>query len=448
MKIRSVSAHQIYDSRGDPTIEVEVALDNGTTGRGLVPSGASTGRTEAIELRDGDPSRWRGRSVLRAVEHVRREIGPPLVGWDPADQAGLDRRLIELDGTPDKGRLGANAVLGVSLAAADAAARAQGEPLFAHVRRLFRRPGPAPAVSTGPAPAGAFPAQDDYLLPLPEIQIIGGGAHAGGRLDVQDFLLIAVGAKTYAESLEITYAVYRAAGDMLSERGLRRGVADEGGYWPEFETNEEPIRFLVEAIERAGYEPGRDAALALDIAAGEFYDEPERRYRFRRENRAFDSSEFAALITGWCDRYPIVSIEDPMAETDAEGWRKIAEAVGRRVQLVGDDVFTTHVERIREGIARRIANAVLIKPNQIGTLSETLEAIRVTQAAGWRPVVSARSGETEDAFIAHLAVGTDAGQLKVGSFARSERMAKWNEILRIERALGPAARFAAGPLIR
>jgi enolase len=281
-------------------------------------------------------------------------------------------------------------------------------------------------------------------LPLPEIQIIGGGVHAGRRLDIQDYMLIAHGAKSYSEALEMTFNVYHSTGNILRERGLYRGVADEGGYWPEFSTNEEPLSVLVEAIRRARYTPGKDAAIALDLAASNFFDEKSGKYLFHHERREFSSGEFADLIISWCEHYPIVSIEDPMADTDWAGWARIASALKGRIQLVGDDLFTTNIARIEEGIARDIANAVLIKLNQIGTVSETLDAIRLTQRAGWRPIVSARSGETEDVFIAHLAVATNCGQLKVGSFARSERLAKWNEVLRIERLLGAKARFGGG----
>jgi enolase len=424
MKIQSLSALQIYDSRGYPTIEVEVVLENGVRGRGIVPAGASKGQFEACELRDGDPGHWRGRAVLRAISHVQGEIAAALVGHNATEQRALDRRLIELDGTPNKTRLGANAILGVSLAVADAAARCLDRPLFA-------------ALTEG----------GGRVLPLPQIQIIGGGAHADWRLEVQDFLLIAIGAKSYSEALAVTFDVYHAAGDILRERGLRRGVADEGGYWPEFESNEEAIRTLVAAIGRAGYAPGTDAAIALDFAASDLFDEATRRYRFRRSGREFSTREFADVIIGWCERYPIVSIEDPMADTDGDGWQMLTRALGARVQVIGDDLFTTQSARIRAGAERGLANAVLIKPNQIGTVTETIEAIRTTQAAGWRPIVSARSGETEDAFIAHLAVATEAGQIKVGSFARGERTAKWNELLRIERALGAQGRFAGGAVL-
>ena len=421
MKIQSVSAHQVYDSRGNPTIEAEVELENGIRGRGLVPSGASTGQFEAIELRDGDPARWRGRSVLKAIENIHREIAPAIAGCAVGPQRGLDNALIALDGTPGRGRLGANAILAVSMAAADAAAKAAGIPLFEYL-----------GDSTG------------NTLPMPQIQIVGGGAHAGGRLDVQDYMVIATGANSYAEALEITFNIFHAAGDLLRERGLLRGCADEGGYWPEFETNEEPMGFLVEAIGRAGYAPGRDASIALDIAASGLFRKDTKRYALARDGRDYSSREFADLIAGWCGRFPIVSIEDPMADTDWDGWRRVADTLGPGLQLVGDDLFATSLSRIEEGFARGAANAVLIKPNQVGTVSEAIDAIRLTQKMGWKPIVSARSGETEDAFIAHLAVATNAGQLKVGSFSRGERTAKWNEVLRIARILGPKARFPTG----
>jgi len=416
MLIQKVTALQIYDSRGNPTLEAWVTLENGIRGRGLVPSGASTGQFEALELRDRDPARFRGKSVSQAIQHVEGEIANALRGRDVLDQAGIDRALIELDGTPNKSRLGANAILGVSLAVAEAAAKVKGVPLYE---------------SLGPG----------TLLPVPEIQLVGGGAHASGRIDVQDFMIVANGARSYAETLEMTFNVYHAAGDLLTQRGLRRGLADEGGYWPEFAGNEAVFGFCLEAIEHAGYTPGQDVSLSLDIASSDLYDEAAGVYRFRSENRAFSPVEFAALMIDWCRRYPILSLEDPLADTDWAGWTALTAKIGHRVQLIGDDLFTTNAGRIRQGIQRKAANAVLIKLNQIGTVTETLEAIRLTQEAGWRPVVSARSGETEDAFIAHLAVATNAGQLKVGSFARSERMVKWNEVLRIERELGDRARF-------
>ncbi len=422
MKIQSVSAYQIFDSRGNPTVEAEIHLDDGTSGRGLVPSGASTGQFEAHELRDGDRTRFREKSVFRAIRNVEEVLAPAIIGWDIEDQAGIDRRLIEFDGTPNKSRLGANAILSVSLAVANAAAAWRRVPLFR---------------SLG----------EGTLLPLPEIQIFGGGAHANWRTDVQDYLVIATGAESYEETLEITYNIYKAAGDQMKDRGSDWGVADEGGYWPEFETNEEALEILVSAIEEAGYTPGHEAAISLDIASSDLYDPESGLYHFALDEEFFDSDDMIERMLEWCQRYPIVSLEDPLADTDQNGWRKLCAALGGRVQLIGDDLFTTHPGRIRAGIEKGLANAVLIKLNQIGTVTETLEAIRLTKEAGWNPVISARSGETEDAFISHLAVATDAGQLKVGSFSRSERMVKWNECLRIARHLGHTARFLGGKIL-
>lgn len=422
MKIIGVDAFQIFDSRGQPTVEAVVTLADGTRGRGLVPAGASTGSHEAVELRDGDSRRFLGKAVFRAVAHVCGEIAAMVTGRDIFDQAGLDEALIALDGTPNKSRLGANAVLAVSMAVAQAAAAAARQPLHAWLG----------------GGAGA-------LLPLPQIQIIGGGRHAAGRIDVQDFMIVALGAKTYAEALEMTHAVFHATGRRLKKQGRLAGGADEGGYWPMFDTNEAVFATLLEAIADAGYVAGRDIGIALDIAATDLFHDGG--YELGLERRKFTSAEFAALMIGWVERYPIVSIEDPMAEDDWDGWQRVRAAIGGRCQLVGDDLFTTNLERIARGVAANVANAVLIKLNQIGTVTETLRAIRATQAAGWRPVISARSGETEDAFIAHLAVATNAGQLKVGSFAHGERMAKWNEILRIERDLGSRARFEGAGIL-
>ncbi len=414
MKITSLDALQIFDSRGNPTVEVIATLEDGTTGHGLVPSGASTGHHEALELRDGDQSRFRGKSVFNAISHVHGEIAHAVVGRDVFDQSGLDAALISLDGTPGKSRLGANAILGTSMAVAQAAANAKRVPLYA---------------SLG----------DGTLLPLPEIQIFGGGKHAQGRIDIQDFMIMALTAKSYDETLEVTSNVFQAAADIMRQRGLLAGVADEGGYWPMFDRNEDVFDALLAAIELAGYTPGREVGISLDIAATDLFHDGH--YTLGLEKRRFTTEEFAALMIEWVDKYPIVSIEDPMAEDDWEGWKIVRNAIGHRCQLIGDDHFTTNITRIERGIAANTANAVLIKLNQIGTVTETLAAIRRTQAAGWLPVVSARSGETEDAFIAHLAVATNAGQLKVGSFSRSERMAKWNEVLRIQRQLGSRARF-------
>lgn len=413
MRIADVTALQIYDSRGNPTIETRITLDNGIHGDGLVPSGASTGQFEAHDLRDGG-DRFGGKSVFNAIKNVQGEMADAVRGMDVSDQARLDETLIELDGTTNKSRLGANAILSVSMAAARARAGAQGVPLFR---------------SLG----------DGNLLPLPEIQLIGGGAHANWATDVQDFMVVANGAESYEQALEWTFNVYHAAGDLMSERNRRFGLADEGGYWPALESNTETFNVCLQAIERTGLRPGEDVSLSLDIAASDLYEDG--RYHFRSENRSFDGDEFRNLMKSWCEEYPIISLEDPFADTDHDNWNEFAEDVGERVQLIGDDLFVTNVNRIQAGIDQGLANAVLIKLNQIGTVTETINAIRLTQRAGWNPVVSARSGETEDAFIAHLAVATNAGQLKVGSFARSERMVKWNEVLRIARDLGEEARF-------
>jgi enolase 1/2/3 len=418
MKITSVAAWQIFDSRGIPTLEAEVLLENGVRGRGAVPSGASTGQFEAAEFRDRVPDRFRGKSVFRAIANIEGEIARCIRGCDVLDQAALDRRLIELDGTPAKSRLGANAILAVSMAAAWAVAAERNVSLY---------------ISLGESCGD--------LIPLPEIQIVGGGLHANRRMEIQDFLIIPHGARSYAEALEMVHNIYHAAGDLLRARDRFYGVADEGGYWPQFDTNESVLQFLVEAIENAGYQPGRDGSIALDVAASSLYD-GSGRYKFHLEDRRFATEEFAELLIGWCRRYPIISVEDPMADTDWEGWEIFSRALGDRIQIIADDLVTTNVARLREAVARKAGNAVLIKLNQVGTVTETLAAIRLAREAGWKPVISARSGETEDTFIAHLAVATNAGQLKVGSFARSERMAKWNELIRIERELGHLARYA------
>ena len=423
MEIASITAQQVYDSRGNPTLEATVELRNGVEGSAIVPSGASVGKYEALELRDGLPGRLLGRSVLKAVQHVNEDIHQALRGRSVLEQEKLDQVLIDLDGTPNKGRLGANAILGTSMAVARAAATASGFPLYAYLGQ----------------------GKGD-LLPLPEIQIFGGGAHGGRRVDVQDFMIICVGAKSYPECLEMAFNVYHRAGELMERCGRLAGVADEGGYWPVFDSNEQALEFLLEAIELAGYRPGQEIALSLDIAATEIFHNG--RYCLGLEQRSFSSEQFSELMMDWCERYPIISVEDPFAEDDFAAWGAFTKALGKKIQIVGDDLFTTNLQRIRRGVDEQLANAVLIKLNQIGTVTETLACIQATQRAGWRPVISARSGETEDVFISHLAVATNAGQLKVGSFARSERMAKWNELLRIERHLGDRARFVGGRILR
>jgi enolase len=412
-----VHGRRVWDSRGRPTVEAEVVLAGGAVGRAMAPSGASTGSGEALDLRDGGES-FGGRDVGRALASINGEIAASLIGTDGSDQAALDARLIALDGTAAKTRLGANATIAVSLAAAHAAAGEAGVPLYRHLG-----------------------GEDACLLPLPQIQIFGGGAHAGRRLDVQDFLVVCPAAKTFAEALDITAEVYRAAGDILAESGRRVGVADEGGWWPVFDGHTHALDTLLAAIDRAGFDAGPEVAIALDVAASEF----GRAGRYRFEGRELDTAAMLDLLVGWIDTYPIASIEDPLAEDDVEGFRAFLAAVGERVQVVGDDLLVTDAARI--AAHADAANAVLLKPNQRGTLSETRAAWDAARAAGLAGIVSARSGETEDTTIVHLAVGWGVGQLKVGSMARGERTAKWNEALRIEEAMGPRARFAGGGIL-
>ena len=415
-RIATVHARRVWDSRGRPTVEAEVALEGGATGRAIVPAGASKGTREAHELRDGGAA-FGGLDVLRAVGHVDGEIARALVGMTADDQRGLDTRLIELDGSADKSRLGANATLAVSIAAARAMAAAHDVPLYRHL--------------------GGDAAT---LLPMPQIQIFGGGAHAGRRVDIQDFMVVCPGAADFRQALEWTAEVYRHAGVLMAERGSRLGVADEGGWWPDFSTNEQALETLVVSIERAGYVPGSQVAIALDIAASEFG--LKGRYTLGLESRELDSDGLSELLLRWLERFPIVSIEDPLAEDDPEGFARFTRAAGGRVQIVGDDLLVSHASLVREAAARGTANAVLLKPNQRGTLSETLDAWHAAREVGYAGIVSARSGETEDTTIVDLAIGWGVGQLKVGAFARGERMAKWNEALRIEERLGARARFA------
>ena len=416
--IEQVSARRVWDSRGRPTVEAEVRLAGGAVGRAIAPAGASTGSGEAVDLRDGG-SRLGGNDVAAAVRNVNEDIAAALRGRDATDQAALDGTLLDLDGTRNKGRLGGNSLIAVSLAALHAAAGAAALPLWRHL--------------LGDRPA---------LLPLPEIQIFGGGAHAGRRVDIQDFMVTPVGASSFSEALDWTAEVYLAAGKLMARAGRLQGVADEGGYWPAFDTNEEALEFLVQAIEDAGRTPGDDLAVSLDVAASEFHEAG--RYQLGLDGRTVDRDALIELLIGWLDRYPIVSIEDPLAEDDADGMQRFTAAVGDRVQIVGDDYLVTSARRVERAARERACNALLVKPNQAGTVTETRAALDAARAAGFATIVSARSGETEDVTIAHLAVGWRAGQLKVGSFARSERMAKWNEVLRIEEALGNAALFAGG----
>jgi enolase len=419
--IVAIKGRRVWDSRGRPTVEAEVRLACGATGRAIAPAGASRGSREAIDLRDGG-SALGGMNIARAVSHVDGEIAKALLGLDAAGQVDIDQALIALDGTPNKARLGANATIAVSMAVAHAAASAAGEPLYRYLL-----------------------AGKTTRLPLPQIQIFGGGAHAGQRVDIQDFMVTALGARSFDEALVTTAEVYRAAGDLMRARGLLQGVADEGGWWPAFESNEAALEMLLRAIETAGYAPGGDVAISLDVAASELGRGG--RYRFGLEQREFDSDGLAEVLLRWIDRYPIVSIEDPMAEDDPLGMARFTAAVGGRVQVIGDDFLVTNAALVQRAAQERTCNAVLIKPNQAGTITETKAALDAGKRAGFGTIVSARSGETEDVTIVHLSVGWDAGQLKVGSFARSERMAKWNEALRIEEALGSAARFAGSDVL-
>ncbi|HEU4481187.1 MAG TPA: phosphopyruvate hydratase [Actinomycetota bacterium] len=412
-----VRAREILDSRGNPTVEVEVGLDSGATGRAGVPSGASTGAGEALELRDGDADRFSGKGVRKAVDNVNAEIAPALLGHDALDQRTIDTFLRDMDGSPDKSKLGANAILGVSLACAHAAADELGIALFRYLG--------------GP---------DAHLLPVPLLNVLNGGAHADNSVDLQEFMLAPVGAASFSEALEWGSRTYHRLKKILEERGMSTGVGDEGGFAPDLAANSEAADLLVEAIEAAGFEPGRDIGLALDPATSELRDGDA--YVLASEDRRLSSDEMVGFWEEWVERYPIVSIEDGMAEDDWEGWKTLTQRLGDRVQLVGDDLFVTNPEVLERGIRQGAANSILVKPNQIGSLSETLECVRIAQRASYTTVISHRSGETEDATIADIAVGTNAGQIKTGAPARGERTAKYNQLLRIEDALGDSARYA------
>lgn len=413
--IARVHARRIWDSRGRPTVEVEILLADGSVGRGIAPAGASTGSHEAVELRDGGEA-FGGFGVDRAIAGIAREIAPVLIGRDAQAQEAIDALLVELDGTPNKSRLGGNALIATSMAVLDAAAKSARQPLWKYL--------------AGDA---------EVSLPLPEIQIFGGGAHAGRRVDIQDFLVMPVGAQSIDEALAMVAEVYRAAGQLMADAGKRAGVADEGGWWPDFDGNEDALQMLARAIEKAGYRNG-EVAISLDIAASEFGRDGL--YTPALEGRAFTTDEWIAKMLDWVAKYPILSIEDPVAEDDTAGMIAFTQAAGSSVQVIGDDYLVTNAQRVRDAAAVRACNAVLIKPNQAGTISETRQALLAAKSLGYSTVVSARSGESEDVMIAHLAVGWNAGQLKVGSFARSERMAKWNELLRIGEALGVRAAYA------
>jgi enolase len=412
--IEAIHAMQILDSRGNPTLEVEVVLDDGTLGRAAVPSGASTGAFEAVELRDGG-AEYGGKAVTKAVQGVIDEIQPVLLGYDAGDQRLIDQALIDLDRTPDKSRLGANALVGVSMAVARAAAESAGLPLFRYLG--------------GP---------NAHVLPVPQMNILNGGAHADNNVDVQEFMVLPVGAGTFADALRMGAETYHSLKSVLKQHGLSTGVGDEGGFAPDLRNNRAALDLIVEAIGKAGLEPGEDVALGLDAAASEFYSEGA--YRFEGSQRT--ASEMTAIFAEWLDAYPIVSIEDPLNEEDWQGWSELTARLGGRVQVVGDDIFVTNPERLRRGIGERSANALLVKLNQIGTVTETLNAITLAQRSQLSCVISHRSGETEDTTIADLAVATNAGQIKTGAPARSERVAKYNQLLRIEELLGDAASYA------
>ena len=414
--IVDVIAREILDSRGNPTIEADVVLESGVSGRAAVPSGASTGSKEAIELRDGDNARYFGKGVTKAVEHVNTEICEAVLGLDATEQGLIDRTLIDLDGTPNKSRLGANALLAVSCAVAKAAADECSLPLYRYL-------------------GGA----GEMQLPVPLMNVINGGAHANNRIDLQEFMLVPLGAPTFREAVRYGVEVFHTLKKMIDARGMPTTVGDEGGFAPNLPSNEAALQLLVEAIDKAGYTPGSDIALALDCAATEFHRDGA--YRLESENRALTAKEFTDVLAAWCDKYPIVSIEDGLAEDDWDGWAYLTERLGKRVQLVGDDLFVTNTKLLKEGIAKGIANSILIKINQIGTLSETFAAITMANRAGYTAVVSHRSGETEDSIIADIAVGTNAGQIKTGSLSRSDRIAKYNQLLRIEEDLGDAASY-------
>ena len=427
-KITRVHARQVLDSRGNPTVEADVYVATGVRGRAAVPSGASTGEHEALELRDADKSRYLGKGVLKAVGNVNGEIAKAVVGLDADDQRALDKRMIELDGTPTKARLGANAILAVSMAAARAAAAAQSQPLYKYLARYS---------TDGSA----------TLLPVPMMNILNGGAHADSSVDFQEFMVMPVGAPNFSEALRWGVEIFHALKSALKKRGYSTAVGDEGGFAPSCKSNEEAIQIVLEAIAAAGYKPGEQVSIALDPASSEFYDKASGKYVFKKSDKSTHSSgEMAAYWTTWAEKYPIVSIEDGMAEDDWSGWKQLTQNVGsksskKKIQLVGDDLFVTNTERLSRGINEGIANAILIKLNQIGTVTETIDAIELARKAGYNSIISHRSGETEDTFIADLAVATAAGQIKTGSASRTDRIAKYNQLLRIEEELGAAARF-------
>ena len=421
--IAKIHAREILDSRGNPTIEVDVWTDSGHFGRAAVPSGASTGAHEAVELRDGDKKRYLGKGVRKAVEHVNDTLNTELHGALVTDQAMIDKALIGLDGTPNKANLGANAMLGVSLAVAKAGASETGLPLYRYVGGV-----------------------NASMLPVPLMNILNGGAHADNKVDVQEFMIMPVGAKRFSEGLRMGAEVFHALKAVLKKKGLSTNVGDEGGFAPDLSSNEDALKLVMQAIEAAGYEPGKDIVLALDCASTEFYDAKKKRYALESTGDSLTSEEMVSMWADWAKRYPIVSIEDGMAEDDWDGWKKLTKAIGNKVQLVGDDLFVTNTKRLAEGIDKGIANSILVKVNQIGTLTETIEAVDMAHRASFTSVMSHRSGETEDSTIADLAVALNCGMIKTGSASRSDRIAKYNQLLRIEEQLGHAARYPGSSL--
>ena len=415
--IKAIRAREILDSRGNPTLEAEVELDNGTLGVAAVPSGASTGKYEAVELRDNDRSRYNGMGVLTAVANVKQRIAPVLVGLDAADQTGVDQKMIDLDGTPNKSDLGANAILGVSLASAHAAAKFLGLPLYRHLGGTGAR-----------------------ILPVPMMNILNGGKHASNSTDLQEFMIVPAGAESFSHALQMGAEIYQQLKKVLKSKGYNTNVGDEGGFAPSLESNDQAIEAILSAIEKAQYLPGKDCFIALDPASSEFFDNG--RYRLAREGKTFNSQEMVDFYSRWASLYPIISLEDGMAEDDWDGWQLLTQKLGNKVQLVGDDLYVTNIKRLETGIQKKASNSILIKLNQIGTLSETLAAIRMAQANHWTAVISHRSGETEDTSIADLAVGLNTGFIKAGAPCRSERVAKYNRLLRIEEELGSSARYA------
>jgi len=418
--IESIHAQEILDSRGNPTIEVEVMLEDGSWGRAAVPSGASTGVHEALELRDGDKNRYLGKGVSKAVENVNSEIADELLGWDASEQIAIDRTLLELDGTPNKSKLGANAILGTSLAVAKAAANSLDLPLYKYIGGIYA-----------------------HVLPVPMMNILNGGAHTAWQsTDAQEFMVMPLGAPSFSEGLRWGAEIYHALKAVLKSHGYMTLVGDEGGYAPNLKANVEAVEVILEAIEKAGYKAGKDVAIALDPAASELFDEEKKTYNMRKEGKQFDSAQMVAFWKSWIDQFPIVSIEDGLAQDDWEGWKLMTKEMGDRIQIVGDDLLVTNPERVKRAIVEKSCNAVLIKLNQIGSLTETIETVEMTHRNGWRAVTSHRSGETEDSTIADLAVALNTGQIKTGAPARSDRVAKYNQLLRIEADLGETGQYA------